>query len=232
MSLDPTAANSSPPITTSGWWGGVTSALFWLLLLTAAALYAGVALAPKIIQWQRWQQMYVAQRYQLVEQENQLEALSRMVDALDQDPQFVAELVRLELDATTAGEEVIPVDDSLTHDPRTMTVTTSRSLPPGAIDPWEPWLLVLSTHDSLRSSLLAAAATLVIAAFTFLHDGSETQRALRENQPDAGLTVWQFCRLRYCVPQVAIAEQTAIAGDQIDAQAVVIESLQPAASAE
>lgn len=200
MSRDLTAATPSPPITFSAWWGGLTSILFWLILLVAATLYAGVALAPKIIQWQRWQQVYVAQRYQLVEQEDQVEALQRMVQALDQDPQFVAELVRLELDTTAAGEEVIPVDDELTHDPRTVASTMPHGTPLAVADPWEPWLLVLATYDSLRTGLLTAAAILVIAAFTFLHDGSETLRALRENHRDSSQTVWEFCRRRYYPP--------------------------------
>lgn len=216
MSRDLTAATATPPITCSAWWGGVTSILFWLVLLTAAALYAGVALAPKIVQWQRWQQAYVAQRYQLVEQENQVDALRRMVAALDQDPQFVAELVRLELDASAAGEEVIPVDDSLTHDPRTLVTAPSHSAPPITTDPWEPWLLVLSTHDSLRTGLLTAAAILVITAFTFLHDGSETLRAMRENQPESSLTVWEFCRRRYFSLPVTTELTTSKAGERGD----------------
>lgn len=223
MSRDPIAANVLPPITMSAWWGGVTSTLFWLVLLTAAGLYAAVALAPKIIQWQRWQQVYVTQRYQLLEQEDQLDALQRMVDALDQDPQFVAELVRLELDATTAGEEVIPVDDSLTHDPRITSKAGAQSLPPMPADPWEPWLLVLATQRSLRSGLLFAAATLVIAAFTFLHDGSETLRAQRENHPDSGLTVWQFFRLRYRVPAVSTPEAPAFDSHSTEEYAAAVE---------
>lgn len=202
MSRDLTAVTVTPPTSFSAWWGGVTSIFFWVVLLTAAALYAGVSLAPKIVQWQRWQQVYVAQRYQLVEQENQVDALQRMVTALDQDPQFVAELVRLELDATATGEEVIPVDDSLTHDPRNGVASAVASLPPSMPDPWEPWLIVLSTHDSLRTSLLTAAAVLVIAAFTFLHDGSETQKAIRANAPESSLSVWEFCRQRYFTPVV------------------------------
>lgn len=197
MSCNPTAANSLPSAATTGWWGGVTSGLFWLLLLTAAAAYAGVALAPKVVRWQRWQQTYVTQRYALVEQEQQFEALQRMVHALDQDPQFVAELARLELDATAAGEEVIPVDDSLMHDPRTLAITAPLRPRPITPGPWEPWLLVLATHEGLRTGLLCAAATLTIAAFTFLHDGSETQRARRENLPETGLTVGEFFRQRY-----------------------------------
>lgn len=191
----------SPAINTpASRWGGATSMLFWLVLLVAAALYAGVALAPKVLHWQRWQDHYVRQRYQLVEREEQLDALERMVAALDDDPQFVTDLARLEMDTPQPGTESIPVDAALTHDPRQLS--TESSVPPPVTNPpspWEPWLEVLATQSSLRNGMLAAAAILVIAAFTFLHDGSETLRARRENQPETRLTLREFWQQRYVI---------------------------------
>ncbi len=195
----PHSAPVLPAAHTAGiatWWGGVTSALFWLVLLVAGTMYGGVALAPKVLSWQRTQEIYVAQRYQLVEREEQIDSLERLVTALDQDPQFVAELARLELDTPATGAESISVDDTLVHDPRQVT-SSKPAAPFMAVPAWEPWLTVLATQQSLRTGLLTAAAILVIAAFTFLHDGSETRRAMQENRPESVLSVREFWRRRY-----------------------------------
>lgn len=181
----------------TAWIGGLTSMLFWLVLLTAAAVYSAVALAPKILHWQNWQEVYVRQRYELVDREQQLAALERMVNALDEDPKFIADLARLEMDAPEPGMDSVPVEPELQHDPRQLRAAKSAGLMATPPPPWQPWLLVLATQPALRTGLLAAAAILVVAAFTFLHDGSETARARRENLPESKLSLREFWRQRY-----------------------------------
>lgn len=178
-------------------WGGLSSMLFWLVLLVAAALYASVSLAPKILIWQRWQDFYVDQRFQLVEREDQLAALERMVAALEDDPQFVTELARLEIDAPSADAESLRMNAELSHDPRELPTSTSIPRAIETTTSWQPWLQVLATQASLRNGLLTAAAILVITAFTFLHDGSETLRARQDNLPDSKLSLREFWQKRY-----------------------------------
>src|SRR5262245_32173064 len=99
-------------------WSGVVSVLFWLFLLTAAGLYAGASLAPKIVAWQEWEREYRANQMELVSLESRSTQLEQVVAALKDDPQFSAEVVRLEFDARTPGEEVIPVSEQLAFNPR------------------------------------------------------------------------------------------------------------------
>ncbi|MDZ4688226.1 MAG: septum formation initiator family protein [Planctomycetaceae bacterium] len=164
-------------------WSGVVSVLFWLFLLTAAGLYAGVSLAPKIVVWREWDRQYQANQMDLVSLETRNGQLEQVVAVLKDDPQFAAEVVRLEFDAQMPGEEVIPVSDSLALNPRAKEAES----PPLTVraEPWDPWLSALATQQPLRQLLLAIAAGLVIVGFTFLHDhrsqrGPSVLSALRE----------------------------------------------------
>ncbi len=111
---------------------------FWLVLLVASAMYASVALAPKILIWQSWQNFYVSQRYQLIEREDQLAAMERMVVALEEDPQFVAELAQLEMEAPPLDAESLRMNGDLSHDPRELPSAPSS---PRALSTAPAWRL-------------------------------------------------------------------------------------------
>jgi hypothetical protein len=122
--------------------------------------------------------------------------LKEVVAALEKDPAFAEELARAEFDAIRPGEEVLPVAPELRLDPqraRPDAHPTSRRLPS-----WLPAIAVLAQDHGLRSGLLAAAATLIIIAFTFLHEPVRRSRSLPERPVGPG---WQQrLRSRYTKP--------------------------------
>jgi hypothetical protein len=150
-------------------WSGFVSLLFWTCLLTAAALYAGVSLTPKYVAWQDWDRQYRANQLELVTRESRCTQLEQVVTALKHDPQFAAELVRLEFDAQAPGEEVIPVSSRLAFHPPEAVADLPAPVAPKLL-PWDPYVTALATQQPLRRTLLGTAATLVLLGFTFLHD--------------------------------------------------------------
>ncbi len=166
----------SPAAAPSRWTqflAAVSSLGFWLLLLVAAGCFAAVTLAPKMLQTLRLRQTYELRQHQLVAMEDELSTLERVIEALEHDPAYAREMAQLDLEKHPTNEDVLPVEQELRLDPRT-TATAFHVAPPPATDPWEPTLVVLATDTTLRTALLSAAATLLLAAFTFLHDGSRS----------------------------------------------------------
>jgi cell division protein FtsB len=189
-----TPATSTKPATT--WWvttrGIVVSLLFWSSLLTAAALYGGVVLAPKGVTWRTLQRQFHEQQTRLLELERHTEQLQLVVEALERDPQFVAELARLELDAARPGEELIAVDAGLSLNPWLQRLP-DRKLTAPAPDPWLPHLQRLASDDRLRRGCLLGGALLVLFAFTFLHDPTESPH---DPAPPAA-SLWSRVTRRY-----------------------------------
>lgn len=146
--------------------------LFWFTLLAAAALYGIVALAPKYLSFLEARREFRANQTQLVALQQQSRYLERTVTALESDPQFAAELARVDFNAVGPGEEKIPVDPHLSLDGRAepaLRVPTPRL-------PWyAPLVTLVAENERLRRNLLIAAAAIVLFAFTFLHE-SEAPR--------------------------------------------------------
>jgi cell division protein FtsB len=166
---------SSPPAdsgTTAAEPGWLASLLFWLALLVGAALYGVVALAPRYLAYLESWRDFRANQVQLVALQQNERYLERTVAALGRDPQFAAELARVDFNAVRPGEETIPVDPHLSLDARTepeVRVTSPRL-------PWyAPLVAIVAEQERLRRNLLIAAAVTVLFAFTFLHE-SETPR--------------------------------------------------------
>lgn len=166
----------------------LVSLLFWLVLLTAGGCYAAVALAPKLVVWRDWDRRHRENQLELVALESRCTQLEQVIAALKHDPQFAAEMVRLEFDALAPGEEVIPVGRALALQP------PAQEPVPRSHVAWEvgdPWLSALASEPTLRRVLLVSAAILVLAAFTFLQDGNTTGH--REPPRSA----WTWLRERY-----------------------------------
>lgn len=163
-------AESHSTAAESGWF---VSLLFWLALFAAAALYAAVALAPKYLAYLEISREYYDNQVRLVGLQRQVAYLQKVGAALENDPQFAAELTRVEFDASRPGEERIPVERHLALDGRVPQ-------PPSAVStarlPWYAPLVVLAAENRrLRRDLLIAAGAIVLVAFTFLHE-SEAPR--------------------------------------------------------
>ncbi|MBI1346902.1 hypothetical protein GC163_11510 [bacterium] len=155
----------------AGWRSALWLLAFWCSLLTSAVGYGVVALSPKLITWCQLQQQYQSQQLRLLQLEQQTDQLRQVVDALDHDPAFVAELTRWELAVAEPGEEIIPVETALTlqTDSSAPLVTTVTNFLPAA---WLPWLEAVATRDPLRWFILFSAAVLVVTAFTWFQEPS------------------------------------------------------------
>jgi cell division protein FtsB len=162
-------ANSSSTPVESGWF---VSLLFWLALLLAALLYGAVALSPKYMAWLETRREYHDGQVRLVALERQVGYLERVVSALESDPQFAAELARVDFDACRPGEEQIPVDARLSLDGLVKETHAVRA----ARLPWyTPLVAQAAENEPLRRNLLIAAASMVLFAFTFLHESRDPQ---------------------------------------------------------
>lgn len=177
----------------SPWAGIAVSLAFWSTLFVAAGLFAGVALAPKVVTWRLLQNQIDHQQRKLLDLEYQVEQLARVVTALDRDPVFAAEFARVEFDALRPGEEVLAMEASLSLNPlQKKSVAISPEVP--APHPWMDRLTPLATNGSLRWQLLALSAGLVLFAFTFLQDIDD---GLTTASQKSGPSFWQQLTLRY-----------------------------------
>ncbi len=96
-----------------------------------------------------------------------------MIVALKDDPQFAAELARLEFDAVRPGEEILSAESSLALDPNSRSAHPVRPLP--SQSPLQRWVVVLAERRSLRSGLLFVAGGLVLLDFGWLQETAAGQ---------------------------------------------------------
>lgn len=150
---------------TGGW---VVSLLFWLCLFCAVLLYGSVALAPKFLTYLELHNVYYNTQVRLVGLERQVEYLGKVAAALEAEPEFAAELARIDFDATKPGDRRILVQAGLCLDARE---PGDLATPPPAALPWyTPLVRRLAEDQQLRRSALLVAAIITIASFTFLQD--------------------------------------------------------------
>lgn len=175
--------------------GLIVSLLFWFSLLMAASLFTCVALAPKLVETLRLRDLYTVNQLKLVSVERQNEQLQRVVEAIQHDTDFAAEMTRIEFDAVRSDEEIIPVAADLKLETRGIETPRVQPVMPRAW--YRPWLTLLTENDSLRSSLLGVAAVLVVVSFTWFQPASADRIA---KQVKFGRTAWQALRNRYAQP--------------------------------
>jgi len=145
----------------------VVSLLFWGQLLLAAALYASVALSPKLMSYVGLRTEYTRSQSQLVLLEQQVNELQQVTEALQNDPRVLRELARIDLDAVRPGEERIPLQNELMLQSR---VVPRRIHEPEVTRTWyQPALEAFATNSRLRTGFLLAAASLILISFTFFH---------------------------------------------------------------
>ena len=124
--------------------------------------------------------------------EHQTEQLHRVIEAIQTDADFSAELTRIEFDAVLPGEEVIPVEMDLKLDLRSLE---TPSLPPiQVVQEWfEPIVLRLASDTRLRNGFLGAAGLLVIVSFTAFAPA----RTEDPSNPQGHDSLWGQFRKRY-----------------------------------
>jgi hypothetical protein len=166
MSRDATSPSTSSSAETRYDW--IASLAFWLCLVVAAGLFASVTLAPRLAAHVELKKEFQANQVELVGMESRMQYLEKVAEALKNDPQFAAEVARIDFDAARPGDERIAVDKTLSlsapkYDP--------PAVPAAAPTPWyAPIAQALVGSAALRPLTLLVAAGLVVVAFTFLHD--------------------------------------------------------------
>ncbi len=172
IELNPQSTEVSITARPSLW---VISLMFWLTLILAAALYAVVALAPKLADFANVRTRYASNAHRLVELESEVEYLERVTAALKTDPRFARQLALASQGERGQTDEVIPVTQELIF----------SGIPRPELSEAEPqkswWMTVvayLASHPDYRSTMLMCSAALTLFAFTFLND-SENGAFLR-----------------------------------------------------
>ena len=175
--------------------GLVISLLFWLCIIVSAILFGMVSLSPKLLVYLQLRSQFDINQRKLVALETQADQLQRVIDAMQTDKEFAAELTRIEFDAARPDEEVIPVDFPLKRDARVM----ETPLPEITVEHvwYEPVVKNLASDSRLRTSLLGAAAMLVVASFTLLQPAG---LASGSKVPSQSHSTWQSLRKRYARP--------------------------------
>ena len=183
---DPETTGSS-----AGHFRPLAALAFWCSLFVAAGLFAVLALAPKLRTYRELSREYDGLHRQLVSTERRAECLAKVADALEHDPQFAAELARVNFDAS-GGEDRIPVGPQL-------SLAAWDAAPPIA-DPAErnspsllldgPLLDTLSLDRSVRNPLMAASSLLILAAFALCGDSSSVSSQAGSERSRTNLRGW------------------------------------------
>ena len=183
------SAHEQLPDTISGL---VISLLFWLSIVASAILFGMVSLSPKLLVYLQLRGQFDTNQQKLVALENQADQLQRVIDAMQNDKEFAAELTRIEFDAARPDEEVIPVEFPLKRDARAI----ETPIPEISVEHvwYEPVVKTLASDSRLRTSLLGAAAMLVVASFTLLQPAGLSPAAKRNHRSKS---TWQNLRNRY-----------------------------------
>ena len=150
----------------------IISLAFWLMLFTASAMYALVALAPRWIDNMQLVADKQANKRRLLALEQEVEDMNTVLVAVESDPEFKAELARLDFSVKRPGDEDIPVDERYLVDAR----SRAGDIQAEPILPWHAaFVRPFAESDSLRRLTLFAAAVLTIVAFTFVQESQEAQ---------------------------------------------------------
>jgi hypothetical protein len=150
--------------------GGLSSLIFWLCLFAATALYAAATLSPKLLAHETLRARHETSQWQLVSIEQHVERLRKVIAAQKGDPAFVREQARTDFELSHPDEQRIPVEPHL----MLQIGTPGAELAAGrGSDPvYLSAVRAIASSCPLRDSLLAAAAILIVAAFTLLPPGN------------------------------------------------------------
>jgi hypothetical protein len=143
------------------------SVAFWLALLAAAAMYAAVALSPKLADWVNVRQHYLSNAERLKQLEDEVDYLERVATALKSDPEFAIRLVRANQDPRSSDSEFVPVANDLVFSGgQQVAVTQPQVLQPRLVN----LIFHLASHRQHRHWLLITSASLTLVAFTLFND--------------------------------------------------------------
>lgn len=149
---------------------GRISLAFWLTLFAATGLYGIVSLAPGWLILGDLAAHAADNRDDERALENRIEYLEQVRDALKADPGYANELAGLDLQESGPGENRLSVDESLRLIPRAPVALAVSDK--AAARQWaaRPVVASLANNDTLQTTLLMIAATMVLFAFTALQE--------------------------------------------------------------
>jgi hypothetical protein len=154
----------------------LASLAFWCCLGLSVAILAAVFLAPRLRTYRDLKRQYDGLERELIAAEGRVDYLQKVVDALQHDSQFAAELARADFGPSgpVVGKEeriAVPPALNLKSEPMSTGATTAEAGRPFSQSVLDtPLLETFSDDRSVRTSLLGAASFLVLVAFTVLCD--------------------------------------------------------------
>lgn len=152
--------------------GASAAPLFWMCLIAAVALYAPCVLAGRFVAWWELQHRYLRNQGELVAAQHQIRHLQRVADALEQDPDFAAQVARAELGAAPSRTHVIPLPPELNSDPR--IPPDPANVEPSAEAWYVPVLRRIAGDAALRRNLLCAAAGIFLLGFLAFREAPQS----------------------------------------------------------
>ncbi len=157
----------------------------------------GSGTGTKLRTYRELSRNYDRLEHQLVSTERRTESLAKVADALEHDPQFAAELARVDFDAPTK-EERIAVGPQLSlsawdSEPASAPAD-ARPSPAAMLD--GPLFSALADDHTVRLPLMAASSLLVLTAFVLCNGRPAKRDAAECAQERGGLRSWLSRRYR------------------------------------
>jgi hypothetical protein len=188
IDADPEAQRSFHP---------AASLAFWSCLAVSAAMFAAVALSPRLRTCRELHREYDTLSRQLVAEERQVDFLRKVVDALKTDPDFARELARADFGDST-GSERLPVNALLARNAGPPLPTAAPEIGREGTLAWIPsilWIDALADNRPIRRSLLGTSALLIVMSFTFF--GTSSTRSPSAQQAGLSKDCRRWLRGRY-----------------------------------
>ncbi|SFJ54133.1 hypothetical protein [Planctomicrobium piriforme] len=154
----------------AGWKSLVLSLLFWPSLGGAAALTALLVLSPRLVENESLQVRFERNAARLTEAEHETRHLAQVVQALRNDPDFIARVTTSELSALPRGAVQVSVDSSLEFDARAPAAVAAPERmigsPPGVV----ALLEAFSRPGPVRWRCMTSVVVLTLLAFCCLNE--------------------------------------------------------------
>lgn len=142
------------------------SLAFWSALLVSAAMYAAVALSPKLGAWINVRQQFIDNAERLAVLEEEADYLERVADALKNDPTFAQQLT-----GASQGDFGTTAEFSAANSPHPAHRIPDSAMTPLMLQPQLATLVFhLASHERHRSWLLGLACALTLTAFSLLNE--------------------------------------------------------------
>lgn len=162
---EPTSEEPSKASQTVG--SSLMSVAFWFTLLATAAVYAAVALSPKLAAWITVRQQFTSNAARLAELEDGADYLERVASALKSDAEFAERLVNATQGRRPQSSGIV----SVTSDLQFADVPAMIHREPQVVHPRLAKLVFhLASHEPHRTWLLFGCCVLTLLAFSVLNE--------------------------------------------------------------